>query len=194
MDWVITTLLLLVIFLALLLLVVKHNTYVKIIVFLIILCNVGIIILGNRMENFVDYTDILDKIKNFKDQSYTISTALQESSSGMNETNQRELISKVDTLNNNIKNLEELLNTSIGMDSLNIGRQKVNFQTSDKVLNDIELYKQLQLAKLTELQNQLNKTQQIVNAQQNASDKNKYKPIKIYSSCIVGNADGTYST
>ena len=192
MDWTSISLLLIVILLALLILIIKNQTHTKVIVFLIILCNVGVVLLNNKEETFVDYTDILNRIKSFQSQSSTLMEVAQDSKTDANS--KTEILTKVDDLNKNVKNLEELLNTAIGMDQLNISKKKINFQTSDKVLNDIELYKQLQLSKLAELQNQLSKTQQIVSSKENASETNKYKPIKIYSSCIVGNADGTYST
>lgn len=191
MDWTSITLLIIVIILTLLILIVKNQTHIKIIVFLIILCNIGVLLQNNKQDTFINYTDILDQIKTFQNQSSNLMGSVEDN---LDMNSKAEILTKVEDLNKNIKNLEELLNTAIGMDQLNISKKKINFQTSDKVLNDIELYKQLQLAKLSELQNQLSKTQQIVSSKQNASELNKYKPIKIYSSCIIGNADGTYST
>jgi len=66
--------------------------------------------------------------------------------------------------------------------------------SSDTILNDVEVYKQMQLSKLNDLQAQLLKTQQLNAEHQQATSTNKYKPIKIYSSCIVSDANGSYST
>ena len=166
---------------------------VKLLVFIVILCNVGNVLLGNRIvDGFYDvnYREMLNSIKKFQTSASDISTSAQEE---LSEKSKTELLNKINELNNQITRLGDELSS---IDNSNNGYPQtvIGINNSAAVLQQVETIKQLQLSKLNELKTQLAKTQQIVSAQQNAIDTNKYQPIKIYSSCIVSNADGTYST
>ena len=193
MEWVSIVLCSLTIFLAISSLAFCRKLELKIVVFLIVLANVGIIILGRNMDNFtspIDLTNFIDNIKNF---SVSASELNELTSGGVSNNNADEIIKGISNLNDNIKTMQEQLSTAVNMNQTN-NERNINFTTSDNVLNDVETYKAIQMARLNDLQTQLLKTQQLASAQANAAETNKYKPIKIYSSCIVSNADGSYST
>jgi uncharacterized membrane protein YgaE (UPF0421/DUF939 family) len=182
-----------VIILALLLLGHSSKFPIKLIVVTIVLCNIGLLGLccwDNTEEHYADYNDILAKIQKFKLDS---SALTEETQQELSNKNAEAINTKLAKLNEQIDGLAHQLNTAIGTEK-EFKTSTVNFETSDKILYDIEVYKQLQLAKLSDLKNQLAKTQQIVNAQTNIADSNKYKPIKIYSSCTISNADGSMSS
>ena len=130
---------------------------------------------------------MLDKIKEFQVSASSISAEAQDE---ITDSSKKELIEKIETLNQGIASMLSQMNDMYKSDY----NTDVDISNSAKILQQVESVKQLQISKLGDLQNQLNKTRQIVSSQQNAADSNKYKPIKIYSSCIVSNADGSYST
>lgn len=192
MDWFNLLLCLINILLALAILYFNTRMEVRLIVFLIVMCNMGLMMLGrNRiLDNFVDYSTLLSSIQQFQQSASNISSEVQDQ---LSEQSKTDIMNQLNTLNTGLNNIAAQLNTAVGM-SNGMQNQTVNFGNSTDVNQQVETAKQIQLAKLADLQAQLIKTQQIVNAQQNAVDTNKYKPIKIYSSCIVSNADGSYST
>ena len=196
MEWVSIVLCILAILLAIGILFFSGKFEVKLMVFMIVLCNIGVVILGRRVvDGFLgglNYTDLLTNIQQFQASASDISAAAQED---LSESSKQDITTKIDNLYNSISSLADQLSTMDGYNQ-NAGllNQQVNSANSAQILQQVDTIKQLQLAKLSDLQTQLNKTQQIVSTQQNAADINKYKPIKIYSSCIVSNADGSYST
>ena len=196
MEWVSIVLCILAILLAIGILFFSGKFEVKLMVFMIVLCNIGVVILGRRVvDGFLgglNYTDLLTNIQQFQASASDISAAAQED---LSESSKQDITTKIDNLYNSISSLADQLSTMDGYNQ-NTGllNQQVNSANSAQILQQVDTIKQLQLAKLSDLQTQLNKTQQIVSTQQNAADINKYKPIKIYSSCIVSNADGSYST
>lgn len=167
---------------------------IKIIIFMIALCNISIVILViKNNDGFTDYNSLLNTIKTFQDEVSNINTSPDTE---LNNDNKNQIMIKIEDLKTNLDSVANQLNTAIGQQQNQTIKnlQNINFNNSDNILHGVELYKQMQLTKLNDLQNQLIKTQQLVNAQQNIDDTNKYKPIKIYSSCIVNDADGSYST
>jgi hypothetical protein len=102
------------------------------------------------------------------------------------------LLTLISELNANIDDLSKQLIAN-NMQS-GLMPETVTFETSDNVLNNVQVYKQLQLAKLAELRNQLTKTQQLIDARAATDTSNNYRPIKVFNSCVISEADGTYSS
>jgi hypothetical protein len=193
MEWISIVLCIIAILSALCILYFNSKMEVKLLIFLIVLCNVGVVILGRRVvDGFwdINYKEMLDRIKDFQTSASSISASAQDE---LSERSKDELLNKIETLNQGIANMLTEMN-NLYQSKQSVYNTDVDINNSANILQQVETVKQLQLAKLSDLQTQLNKTRQIVSSQQNAADTNKYKPIKIYSSCIVSNADGSYST
>lgn len=56
---------------------------------------------------------------------------------------------------------------------------------------DLESQQQYQMFQIDYLNKQLQNAKDILNAQNIANNNTNYKPIKVYSSCVISNADGT---
>jgi len=56
---------------------------------------------------------------------------------------------------------------------------------------DLESQQQYQMFQIDYLNKQLQNAKDIINAQTMANNNTNYKPIKVYSSCVISNADGT---
>ncbi len=95
----------------------------------------------------------------------------------------QQYLSKLDSLVNAIDSLrsDQQVTTS--------GLQSTNNSTIDRL--NLESLQQYQNFQIQYLQNQINKTKELINNQQIAELSKEYKPIKVYSSCTVSNADGT---
>jgi hypothetical protein len=92
---------------------------------------------------------------------------------------------KLDTLINSINNLSNQMTNN---DSSKTGLNPDNIQKLD-----LESQQQYQMFQLDYLNKQLQNAQDTINAQTLASTSSNYKPIKVFSSCIIANADGTTS-
>ncbi len=58
---------------------------------------------------------------------------------------------------------------------------------------DLESQQQYQMFQIDYLNKQIKNAKDIINAQTVASNNTNYKPIKVYSSCVISNANGTTS-
>jgi hypothetical protein len=58
---------------------------------------------------------------------------------------------------------------------------------------DLESQQQYQMFQIDYLNKQIQNAKDIINSQKLADNNTNYKPIKVYSSCIISNADGTTS-
>ena len=56
---------------------------------------------------------------------------------------------------------------------------------------DLESQQQYQMFQIDYLNKQIQNAKDIINAQTVANSSTNYKPIKVYSSCVIANADGT---
>lgn len=95
----------------------------------------------------------------------------------------QQYLSKLDSLVNAIDSLrsEQQITSS--------GLQSTNNSTIDRL--NLESLQQYQNFQIQYLQNQINKTKELINNQQIAELSKEYKPIKVYSSCTISNTDGT---
>ena len=72
MEWITVALCILVIILSLSVLAFSSKIEIKMIVFMIILANVGIIILGRKLDNFIDMQSLLNQLTTFQNQASTL--------------------------------------------------------------------------------------------------------------------------
>jgi hypothetical protein len=103
----------------------------------------------------------------------------------MSNASSQQYISKLDSLVNAIESLRK------DAQSTTNNLQSSNNSTIDRL--NLESLQQFQNFQIQYLQNQINKTKELINSQQMTEISKKYKPIKVYSSCIVSNADGSTS-
>lgn len=87
------------------------------------------------------------------------------------------IINALNTLNNQASNPQP--NLSISPSNI----QKLN----------LESQQQYQMFQIDYLNKQIQNAKDIINSQQLANNNTNYKPIKVYSSCVISNADGTTS-
>jgi hypothetical protein len=126
----------------------------------------------------VDTTKLINDFIN-GNQNYTIS---QSQAAGM--TNDQltaynaKLQELIDALQN-INNPQATTPNPISANPSNINKLNLDSQ------------QQYQMFVIDYLNNQLQNARDIVNAQTVASVSSNYKPIKVYSSCVISNADGT---
>jgi hypothetical protein len=104
----------------------------------------------------------------------------------MSNTASQQYLAKLDSLVNAIDSLRKDSQTTTN------NLQSTNNSTADRL--NLESMQQFQNFQIQYLQNQINKTKELINSQQMTESSKKYKPIKVYSSCVVSNADGTTST
>jgi len=89
---------------------------------------------------------------------------------------------KLDTLIKNINNLQSTINSPNPLSGTNPG----NLNTLD-----LESQQQYQMFQIDYLNKQIKNAQDVINAQNVADSNTNYKPIKVFSSCIVSNTNGT---
>jgi len=89
---------------------------------------------------------------------------------------------KLDTLINNITALQTSLNAPAPIPTT---------ASLDIATTDLDTTQQYQMFQINYLQNQLKQSQDTLNSQTALANTKVYKPIKVLSSCIMSNADGT---
>lgn len=138
----------------------------------------------NTKENFVDKatTDLINEFLGNNPQSNMLLTPEQArtmSSSDLIAYNKKldEIITGINNLNNNMTQ----------------GSQSSSTITSGPIGSklDLQAQQQYQLFVIDQLNNQLKNAKEIINSQAVANVSSNYKPIKVYSSCVISNANGT---
>jgi len=89
---------------------------------------------------------------------------------------------KIDSLNNNISNLQSTIKSP---DAL------TNSNPSNLSTLDLSAQQQYQMFQIDYLNKQIKNAQDVINAQSISESTSNYKPIKVFSSCVVSNANGT---
>ena len=89
---------------------------------------------------------------------------------------------KLDTLIDNINALQ----TQINSPSTNVVANPANMTSMD-----LDSQQQYQMFQIDYLSKQIKNAQDVINAQNIANTTQNYKPIKVFSSCVVSNANGT---
>lgn len=90
----------------------------------------------------------------------------------------QQYLSKLDSLINAIDSLRQDNQTT------NTALSSNNISTVDRL--NLESLQQYQNFQIQYLQNQINKTKDLINSQQMSEQSKQYKPIKVYSSCVSG--------
>jgi hypothetical protein len=89
---------------------------------------------------------------------------------------------KLDSLITNITNLQNTINTPNTSDNTN----PANLSTLD-----LASQQQYQMFQIDYLNKQIKNAQDVINAQAISESSTNYKPIKVFSSCVVSNANGS---
>lgn len=130
-------------------------------------------------ENFVDTTSINDFISNTLISDTIPSGDKLQTISNAELANYVEKITQLTNMLNNIKNEQSAPQSNVSISPDNI--QKL----------DLESQQQYQMFQIDYLNKQLLQAKDIINANTIAASSNNYKPIKVYSSCVISNTDGT---
>lgn len=160
-------------------------------------CKISHIIIGLSVMVFYKLAKVL-KLKTTA-ESFDTTTDLNEFISG-------NIVGNIVATPNQLKTLSasELAAYNSKLDSLiNAINNLYNQQTNPKPnisLNpaniqklDLESQQQYQMFQIDYLNKQLQNAKDILNAQTIKNNNTNYKPIKVYSSCVISNADGTTS-
>jgi hypothetical protein len=133
----------------------------------------------NNTENFDD--SVTDSINNFiKNSGSQVITTDQASK--LSPTDLSVYSSKLDSIINSLNSLQKSQNTP---DPL-AGTNPANLNSLD-----LTSQQQYQMFQLDYLNKQIKNAQDVINAQSIADSNQNYKPIKVFSSCVISNANGT---
>ena len=136
-------------------------------------------------ENFVSSTA---NINEFIANSLSSSVALpNDKVQSLTSTQLNEYTKKIDALINSINELKNRQDSSQNNDNVS----SISPDTIQKL--DLESQQQYQMFQIDYLNKQLQNAKDIINARTISSTSSNYKPIKVYSSCVISNADGTTS-
>jgi hypothetical protein len=137
----------------------------------------------NSQEN---YTDMTTAINQFIDDTRN-QVSSQNTTSDTSNSKLEEYISAINSLKTQLSDLNNQINTANSADII-----RPVSDVYDNRMN-IETQQSLQSYQIDYLKKQIEKTKELVNANKIQSDMSKYKPIKVYSSCAISNADGSLS-
>lgn len=136
---------------------------------------------NNRIESFSDTTSISKNINDF------ISGATNNIPSASQLTNLTpEQLTAYSTQLNNLTSQISQLNTALSSPT-----PISSPDASDLSSLDIAAQQQYQLFQINYLNKQIQNSQDIINAQTISNLSTNYKPIKVFSSCVISNADGS---
>jgi len=134
---------------------------------------------SNNIEQFND--NVTDSINNFILNSGSQVITPQQAST-LTPVQLSDYSSKLDTIINSLSSLQQ---QKLTPDPLS-GTNPENLNTLD-----LTSQQQYQMFQLDYLNKQIKNAQDIINAQSIADSNQNYKPIKVFSSCIISNADGS---
>jgi len=145
----------------------------------------------------VRYIRLGDKLKTNKEMfegdpvTQSLNDFISGSNLGLLTTTQASTLSPTDFATYTAK-----LDTII--DNINALQQKMNAPSTSVVANpanaqsmDLDSQQKYQMFQIDYLSKQIKNTQDILNAQSISNTKQNYKPIKVFSSCLISNANGT---
>jgi len=140
-----------------------------------------IIKFSNNNENFYSASSINDFI-NDTTKTDLIST---NQAAKLTPIQLKEYSNKLDSIMSNLNALQKSQST---VDPL------INVNPANLNTLDLTAQQQYQMFQLDYLNKQLQNSQDILNAQNISDSSVNYKPIKVFSSCVVANANGTTSS
>ena len=133
----------------------------------------------NTKEKFTD--SVTESINSFiRNTNTEIATPEQAEKMSANDLNAYS--NKLDTLINNMRTLQNTINSPNPLSNSN----PANLTTLD-----LSSQQQYQMFQIDYLNKQIKNAQDIINAQAIADSTSNYKPIKVFSSCVVSNANGS---
>jgi len=129
---------------------------------------------NNNKENFDDMNDFINGNNDFIEPVQV---------SSLSQTQISDYSNKLDTIINNLQDLQK--KQSAGADPL------ANVNPANLNTLDLSAQQQYQIFQIDYLNKQIKNAQDVINAETLAESNTVYKPIKVFSSCIVANADGS---
>ena len=139
----------------------------------------------NKVLGKENFEQLPDTINSFL-QGENINRPSAQNITSMNPATSQQYLSKLDSLINAVDSINKDNQTTTNNLSSN------NISTVDRL--NLESLQQFQNFQIQYIQNQINKTKDLINSQQMTENTKKYKPIKVYSSCVVANANGNTTT
>lgn len=134
--------------------------------------------ISNSNENFADFQTEINKF--MTDTSGNVPSANEVQTLSASQI--QEYNNKLDTLISSLRDYTNAVNNP----TPNTGVSGDNLQQLS-----LESQQQYQMFQIDYLKKQLQNMKNIITTSQLASDSINYKPIKVFSSCVVSNADGT---
>lgn len=141
--------------------------------------------INNSKESFTNDTALTQDISDFISGKRNSILSIDQVST-LNADQIAAYTNQLQTLTSQISQLQSALTTPT---SPNNSTDTSNIQSLDIAAQ--QQYQQFQIDYLTK---QIKNSQNIINAQTVADSSTNYKPIKVFSSCIIANADGTTTT
>jgi len=135
---------------------------------------------NNTKEKFSD--TVTQSINDFITGSHTEIVSSQQAAT-LTPAQLTAYTNKLNTLIDNLNNLQTTLSAP----------QTVTSPSNLSTL-DLEAQQQYQMFQIDYLNKQIKNAQDIINAQSIADSTTNYKPIKVFSSCVVSNANGSTTT
>uniref|UniRef100_A0A6C0HNA1 Uncharacterized protein n=1 Tax=viral metagenome TaxID=1070528 RepID=A0A6C0HNA1_9ZZZZ len=133
----------------------------------------------NQQENFQQLPDTINSFL----QGENINRPSNQSITSMSPATSQQYMDKLDSL---VAAVAALNQDSSATSS---AASAPNTSTVDRL--NLESLQQYQNFQIQYLQSQINKTKDLINSQKMTEISKQYKPIKVYSSCVVSNADGS---
>jgi hypothetical protein len=162
-------------------------------------CQVSHIVIGLSVIVFYKISRVIGLNKTIKEGFDSSTSSLTDFMSGsivgssVLSPEQAQLLSP-----NDLKNYNDKLDAIISaLDSLKNKDSQSQTSSSLSPANiqklDLESQQQYQAFQIDYLNKQIQNAKDIIQAQEIANNSTNYKPIKVYSSCMISNADGTTS-
>lgn len=132
----------------------------------------------NTNEHFNGFGDS-NSLNNFISSNNLISP---EQASKLSSDDYTSYVAKLDTIIDNINSLQNTISAP---------KEAVIANPANLSTMDLSSQQQYQMFQIDYLNKQIKNAQDVLNAQQIANTTSNYKPIKVFSSCVVSNANGT---
>jgi len=138
--------------------------------------------INNSIESFNNTSSMSQDINDFITGINT-STPSPDQISSLSPDQISNYTAKLDKLTSQISKLQSVLESP--------SSSEISTDTSNIQSADIATQQQFQQFQIDYLNKQIKNSQDILNAQAVANSSTNYKPIKVFSSCVIANADGT---
>jgi hypothetical protein len=130
-------------------------------------------------------SDLANELLNFTSGQQQDNVDSQVSS--MSEAARNEYITQIRGLNDQVSSLNETLREAQGLQSVDVDDSNTNQRL------DLESMQQMQDNQIKFLEDKIEMAKNLLAQQQIMDNAKKYQPIKVFSSCAVSSADGTFN-